>query len=355
MIGILRIKDQEGQWQDIQAIKGAPGEPGKPFTYEDFTPEQLAALKGEPGKDGTMRFEDLTPEQIESLKGQDGAPGKDGRDGQDYVLTEADKEEIAALIDISGIDVDLTNYSTTEEMNEAIAASRYNVGQGLFYDQNRNMIGINMNNSGRLVLNNGVLDVNQSNLFNNSSNKVIFTEEVEFSVAEGVNTIYEFEPDVPLEEFHQFMNQMLQSPMPLNLTIRMGEQMGIGNTVVPEVLVQQEMPNGKFYNVVFNFTNMIGPNIQSATGFQEIYIGAINQKYDLIIVSNGQSIPPITMVSMSQNSTNPSLAHFWIGNGQQFRRYGANGLNYIELNEDYINMLIDNKFDGIAKAEAGVY
>lgn len=45
------------------------GEKGDPFTYEDFTPEQLEALKGE--------------------------PGKDGENGSDYVLTESDKTEIA--------------------------------------------------------------------------------------------------------------------------------------------------------------------------------------------------------------------------------------------------------------------
>lgn len=56
------------------------GEKGDPFTYEDFTPEQLEALKGTDGKDG-----------------------KDGENGSDYVLTESDKTEIAeqaaALID----------------------------------------------------------------------------------------------------------------------------------------------------------------------------------------------------------------------------------------------------------------
>ena len=36
---------------------------GYAFTYEDFTPEQLAALKGEP-----FRFEDFTPAQIVELK-----------------------------------------------------------------------------------------------------------------------------------------------------------------------------------------------------------------------------------------------------------------------------------------------
>lgn len=33
-------------------IKGDKGDKGDPFEYEDFTPEQLAALKGEPGNDG---------------------------------------------------------------------------------------------------------------------------------------------------------------------------------------------------------------------------------------------------------------------------------------------------------------
>ena len=36
----------------IQGEQGIRGEQGEPFTYEDFTPEQLAALKGEKGEAG---------------------------------------------------------------------------------------------------------------------------------------------------------------------------------------------------------------------------------------------------------------------------------------------------------------
>lgn len=46
--------------------KGDKGDKGDPFTYEDFTPEQLEALKGE--------------------------------DGNDYILTDADKTEIAEIV-----------------------------------------------------------------------------------------------------------------------------------------------------------------------------------------------------------------------------------------------------------------
>lgn len=65
--------------------------------------------QGEPGKDG------YTP-----VKDVDYFDGKDGVDGQDYVLTEADKEEIAAMVDVSGADVDLSNYYTKSEVDSAI-------------------------------------------------------------------------------------------------------------------------------------------------------------------------------------------------------------------------------------------
>ena len=48
------------------------GEPGKPFTYDDFTPEQLEGLRGPQGKSFT--YDDFTPEQLEGLRGPKGEP-----------------------------------------------------------------------------------------------------------------------------------------------------------------------------------------------------------------------------------------------------------------------------------------
>ena len=67
-MSILRIRDSNGNIQEILAIKGE---------------------KGDKGADGTMTFADLTEEQKASLKGDKGDPG------DDYVLTDADKQEIA--------------------------------------------------------------------------------------------------------------------------------------------------------------------------------------------------------------------------------------------------------------------
>ena len=69
---------------------GLTGPQGEPFKYEDFTPEQLEALKvkGDKGDKGdAFTYADFTPEQLEALKGP--APVR----GVDY-CTESDKSEI---------------------------------------------------------------------------------------------------------------------------------------------------------------------------------------------------------------------------------------------------------------------
>ena len=69
---------------------GLTGPQGEPFKYEDFTPEQLEALKvkcDKGDKGDAFTYADFTPEQLASLKGP--APVR----GVDY-WTESDKTEI---------------------------------------------------------------------------------------------------------------------------------------------------------------------------------------------------------------------------------------------------------------------
>ena len=74
MIQILKVKNKNGEWVSIPAIKGDKGEKGEkgeqgergaqglkgekgdPFTYEDFTAEQLANLKGKDGTNGIWTY-----------------------------------------------------------------------------------------------------------------------------------------------------------------------------------------------------------------------------------------------------------------------------------------------------------
>ena len=68
--------------EQLDLIRGEKGDQGEPFKYEDFTPEQLEALRGPKGADGTMVFEDLTDEQREMLRGPQGIQGEQGMQGE---------------------------------------------------------------------------------------------------------------------------------------------------------------------------------------------------------------------------------------------------------------------------------
>lgn len=60
-------------------------------------------------------------EAISTIELTPGPAGKDGQDGKDYVLTDADKQEIADMVDVNSEDIDLTNYYTKEEIDDIIA------------------------------------------------------------------------------------------------------------------------------------------------------------------------------------------------------------------------------------------
>lgn len=115
--------------EQLAALKGEKGdtgdtgEQGASFTYEDFTAEQLAALnkgdKGDPGEQGEpgepgeqgeqgeqgekgdpFTYEDFTAEQLAALKGEKGDPGEQGEQGiQGAAFTYDDftAEQLAAL------------------------------------------------------------------------------------------------------------------------------------------------------------------------------------------------------------------------------------------------------------------
>ena len=95
------------------------GEKGDPFTYNDFTPEQLLALKGENGIDGKSAYQlavekgfaGTEAEWIASLKGKNGSQGIQGPKGDNYQITEADYAAIAGMVSVPSKTSELTNDS----------------------------------------------------------------------------------------------------------------------------------------------------------------------------------------------------------------------------------------------------
>lgn len=89
---MIGVEIPSGKQVDVLvATPGPKGDKGDPFTYADFTPEQLEALKGQkgdPGEPGPMgqpgpkgdkgepfKYSDFTQEQLATLKGEKGEPG----------------------------------------------------------------------------------------------------------------------------------------------------------------------------------------------------------------------------------------------------------------------------------------
>ena len=78
--------------------------------------EAIEAIELTPGPVGPAGKDGYTP-----IKGVDYFDGKDGIDGKDYVLTDADKQEIADMVDVSGEDIDLSAYYTKTEIDDLLA------------------------------------------------------------------------------------------------------------------------------------------------------------------------------------------------------------------------------------------
>lgn len=87
----ITITDKNGQ----HIVTVFNGKDGASFTYDMFTQEQLEALKGPAGPKGDKG--DIGEQGPIGPQGPAGPQGQPGESGKDYVLTEADKNEIAEL------------------------------------------------------------------------------------------------------------------------------------------------------------------------------------------------------------------------------------------------------------------
>uniref|UniRef100_UPI00404790AE hypothetical protein n=1 Tax=Aliarcobacter sp. TaxID=2321116 RepID=UPI00404790AE len=94
-IEALKVKGDKGE----QGLQGIQGEKGDAFTYQDFTFEQIEVLKVKGDKGDAFTYEDFTPEQIEALKikGDKGDQGIQGEKGDAFTYQDFTPEQIEAL------------------------------------------------------------------------------------------------------------------------------------------------------------------------------------------------------------------------------------------------------------------
>ena len=120
----IYIYDAEKGWVNNGQIQGAKGDKGDAFTYSDFTPEQLAALKGEKGDTGAQG-----PQGIQGEKGDTGAQGPQGIQGEKgdtgaqgpNAVSEATTTEMNGILKGNGTNVTTAaagaDYASPENLN----------------------------------------------------------------------------------------------------------------------------------------------------------------------------------------------------------------------------------------------
>ena len=110
------------------------------YATKQYVSEQVNAIEltpGPQGERGPMGEQgpqgERGPEGPAGPKGEDGhtpVKGVDYFDGKDYVLTDADKQEIAGMVEVPGGSVDLSNYYTKSEVDNLIDAIPSTPGTG---------------------------------------------------------------------------------------------------------------------------------------------------------------------------------------------------------------------------------
>lgn len=106
--GANGIDGSKGEKGDVgpQGPQGIPGQQGPKGEQGVMGPQGPVGPQGEQGPKGE--------------KGDQGIQGIQGEPGADYVLTEADKKEIAGMVEVSGEVGNLSNYYTKTEVDDKI-------------------------------------------------------------------------------------------------------------------------------------------------------------------------------------------------------------------------------------------
>lgn len=103
---------------------GRDGQDGRPFTYDDFTEEQLESLRGPVGPQGLAGPQGLTGERgPQGEQGPVGPMGPQGPVGEvDYSRVYTKGEVDSIIENLPSQDIDLSHYATTEYVDRAIDA-----------------------------------------------------------------------------------------------------------------------------------------------------------------------------------------------------------------------------------------
>lgn len=302
-----------------ELIKGEKGDPGK----DGYTP--IKGVDYFDGKDGYtpvkgVDYFDGATGPIGPV-GPTGPQGETGPKGDAYIITEEDKTEIAGIVETEG-------FYTKSEIDDKLENFE---GGGGFEPDNDSIV----------LTEEETLAVNQNNLYVKGGSQWVLSERIEpFPMDDEFNLI---EVEADLDDW--FAN--LQNGQKVQFRLRT-EEMGFGGGVRANIERSVEV-DGTVYDYYINLSGALGPQQIEQLGITAMAVGYNNGVVSFIIERNPAiEMDDIVRVELGDEVRVNSLAHYWIGRNKQWKISNSGD---IEINEDYINELIDIKLDEIPNAE----
>ena len=351
MVGVLRFRNSEtGEWQEINAIKG---EPGKDYVLTEADKEEIAQNVG------TDNF--YTKSEIDNKLDEMNAPNFDDyyKKSEVYNKDEVDEK-------LKDVDVDLSDYYTKDEVD-----TKFDEFKG-GYDPDNNSIILTEEETlevnpewingklpryGRgLAYDGAVVRMNSDGTIGYDANNRAVVNQNNIFVKGGVNWVlsqnidpFPLNSDFNLIEFEANLDDWfanLQNENIVRIRLRTAE-MGFGGGTKATIERGIEV-RGVLYDYYINLIGTLSPALMEQLGINGLAVGYNSGFVSFIIRRNpAVELDDIVMVELGDEFSVSSLAHYWIGRNRQWKVNGDN----LEISEDYINELIDIKLDEIPNAE----
>ena len=259
-------------------------------------------------------------------------------------------EKLTAIGDAVRSQTGTTEAMTLDEMATAInnleTGKEYNWGRGLNYNPDTNTVAVKV--SSPVVFNGTTITVNQNDMFITGSNEWIVNETWEEAlVPAGEVVVFDTGAVISDEEISNWFANLTSDT---EIVAQVGSPMGWFGTTGMTTTIQAQTAglDGITYDYLLDFTGALGPSTQANIGAIGFEVGYVNGNIYFIVKLNPEvATPNFTGAKLGEVSIEKALAHYYIGNRNQFNLDNRR----IEINEDYINGLIDAKLDAIPVAE----
>jgi hypothetical protein len=146
-------------------------------------------------------------------------------------------------------------------------SERYNIGAGLYYDENVNELGVRVTKP--IAFNNGALTINENDLF------TVPIEEYAIDTPVAVPTdkeliVFDVTPNWGPNQTNGWIEQIINNGMKTFIKFDVDNDWVFGGEYFPNYTIGGTAINGVSYEYVFDMSFVIGPNVQANTGIHTI-------------------------------------------------------------------------------------